>query len=131
MSVCLFTEVKWQWAMLVLRWVTTLVHYLCLMADGLRLTLVDFPPNSFSCHFWKPSEFLRKTQKHIYLANGGSWSDFSEIFDPKGVSRIMWLFFTPRVSAESSGNFFPKNYLSTTFGGHFEFLREKHKCIYL
>ena len=30
MSICLFTEVKWQWATLVLGWVTALVHYLCL-----------------------------------------------------------------------------------------------------
>ena len=31
MSICLFTEVKWQWAMLVLEWVTALVHFF----DGL------------------------------------------------------------------------------------------------
>ena len=27
MSICLFTEVKWYWATLLLGWVTTLVHY--------------------------------------------------------------------------------------------------------
>ena len=30
MCTCLFTEIKQQWAMLVLGWVTTLVHYSCL-----------------------------------------------------------------------------------------------------
>ena len=39
MSICLFTEVKQQWATLVLGWVTTSVHYSCLMA--LWLALVD------------------------------------------------------------------------------------------
>ena len=30
MSICLFTEVKQQWATLVLGWVIALVYYLCL-----------------------------------------------------------------------------------------------------
>ena len=30
MGICLLTEVKRQWATLVLRWVTALVHYFCL-----------------------------------------------------------------------------------------------------
>ena len=42
MSTCLFTEVKRQWATLVLGWVTASVHYLCLMA--LQLALVDQNP---------------------------------------------------------------------------------------
>ena len=32
MSACLFTEVKKQYTILVLGWVTALVHYLCLFA---------------------------------------------------------------------------------------------------
>ena len=30
MSICPSTEVKWQWATLVLGWVTASVHYCCL-----------------------------------------------------------------------------------------------------
>ena len=42
MSIRLSTEVKRQWATLVLGWVTTSVHYCCLMA--LQLALVDQNP---------------------------------------------------------------------------------------
>ena len=43
MSICLFTEVKQQWATLVLGWVTASVHCSCLWW-GLQLALVDENP---------------------------------------------------------------------------------------
>ena len=42
MSICFIAEVKLQWAMLVLGWVTVSVHYMSLMA--LQLTLLDQNP---------------------------------------------------------------------------------------
>ena len=48
MSICLFAEVKWQWAMLVLGWLTMHVF------DGFTFMLVDANPfwpsfKNFSC----------------------------------------------------------------------------------
>ena len=64
MSICLLTEVKWQWAMLILGWLTTLVHYAFIYfgAGG---------PKSLSALFLKE---MVKSQLLLWLIDVGSYT---------------------------------------------------------
>ena len=105
-------------------------------------------------------KFLRNMQLRIYLGNGARISDFDKIFDLVTFSKNRFPPFlvailnfcikcknafiseTVRdsdfnqhfVSAESTGNFFPKNCFPAIFGGHLEFLcnaKKKKKYAYM
>ena len=55
-----------------------------------ELSAAFFSQISFCCHFGGYLEFLRKTQKHIYLGNSARYSGFDENFGPQGTHRVIW-----------------------------------------
>ena len=60
MNICLCTEIKRQWAMLVLGWVTAVVHY-SYQLMALRLMLVD--RNTFGLVYYSCTAVLLNTRK--------------------------------------------------------------------
>ena len=78
--------------------------------------LATFLQNHFPSTFGGHLDFLRKTQKSVYLGNG--------------VRLILTKSLTHRVSAETTGDFL-QNCFPATFGGHLEFLRKMQKRVYI
>ena len=72
------------------------------------LTRMVFAKNFLPATFGSHPEFLRKTQKCVYLRNGARSA----------------------VYLQSLLAFFHKNCFPTTFGGHLEFLHKAQKPVY-
>ena len=62
-----------------------------------QILLASYGQYCFLANFGGHLEFLRKTQKHVYHGNGGSYSNFDENLDPQGICRLYWRLFAKMV----------------------------------